>query len=368
MLTSSRSLFASRHMWEAEPATAFTSFLLDPAFLELGRKSSRFAGKNAEEGVLRPSSINIYQHMFRRFLRFLAEKNLTVHTVSHTDLMAFLDAGRGKQVRAGERNVYKPLTSTIRVRYLRLLERVFLFLGREPNPARHVCFEIFLAKQAGDKGAIGTDEPTVVLTPEEQARFVAALPMPKLSSSSTRGRPAVPWLVDRDRALMMMVLGAGLTVNEVVGLERDAIGKPEADGSLPITILPCYTAGASREHVALLRPYAVEEVNEWLKLRQTLSLPLETNLLFPTPRGTPLDKTGLYKIVKATFVRAGLAKPRMGGRTLRNTYAVSEVLASDSLELVNELLGHRILKSTELVAKVAKQHRLQTTHTGGSTK
>lgn len=357
MTKTSRSLFESREAWEVDPENAFLSFVVDPKFLEMGRRVPRLDAKNPADQQIRASSVKIYQQMFRRFLRFLKQQNKTVFTVSHTDIMDFLNAGRGQDVRPGEKDVYKPLTSTIRIRYLRLLERVFQYLKREPNPARHASLDAFQAKFAGDRKAVGVDEPTVVLSDSEQEQFMAALPAPKQDLDRKMGRPQVPWLIARDRAMLSMLLGAGLTVSEVLGVELDAIGEPEADGSLPITILPEYSAGTSREHVALLRPFAVAEISDWLRIRKDLQLPIPSKLLFPTPQGKRMDKTGLYKIVKATFERAGLEKPRMGGRTLRNTYAVREVLENDSLEVVNELLGHRIMKSTELVEKVARVHR-----------
>lgn len=164
--------------------------------------------------------------------------------------------------------------------------------------------------------------------------------------------------------MLSMLLGAGLTVTEVQGIEVEAIGSPHLDGSVPIVILPKYTDGTSRKHTTMLRAFAAGEVLAWLEESKQLDLPIPSELLFPMLQGKAMEKSGLYKIVKSTFARAGLDKPRMGGRTLRNTYAVREILESDSLETVNELLGHRVMKSTELIEKVAKHHSQQHNGTG----
>jgi integrase/recombinase XerD len=71
-------------------------------------------------------------------------------------------------------------------------------------------------------------------------------------------------------------------------------------------------------------------------------------LLFPaTLDGGTLDKATVYRQVKATFERAAINVERLGGRTLRNSFAVRELKEGASIELVGEFMGHRKRKSTE---------------------
>ncbi len=81
-----------------------------------------------------------------------AAHNVAFLAVTSDHLRLFLDQrqddDRGK----------KKLNSTIRVRYLRLLERVFAHLDMDPNPARHAAFDVY--KQA----AGGNDVAKVILS------------------------------------------------------------------------------------------------------------------------------------------------------------------------------------------------------------
>ncbi len=79
-------------------------------------------------------------------------------------------------------------------------------------------------------------------------------------------------------------------------------------------------------------------------------------LLFPASlHGGRLGKTTVYYLAKATFERAGIEVPRLGGRTLRNSFAVRELVTGESLELVGEFLGHRKRRSTERYAPAAAE-------------
>jgi integrase/recombinase XerD len=58
----------------------------------------------------------------------------------------------------------------------------------------------------------------------------------------------------------------------------------------------------------------------------------------------------VYRQVRATFERAGIDVARLGGRTLRNAFAVRELKQGGSFELVGEFMGHRKLRSTQAYA------------------
>jgi len=72
--------------------------------------------------------------------------------VAPGDLLAFLGSGRADARKAAD----KPLASTIKIRYVRLLERVFTHLNAFPSPARDASMNIFRARRT-DKKAAGSD-------------------------------------------------------------------------------------------------------------------------------------------------------------------------------------------------------------------
>lgn len=344
------SLFDNANVWRTDPLVAFESFVLSPEFQLLGRRHAT-STKTAAPVPMRATSARIYVLMFGKFIRWLSERNIILLDVTNTDILAFLEHGSNEADQAEGATPTKDLNSSIRVRYLRLFERVFQHLDVHPNPARHAAFDIY---KSGNKTLRGQDLDKVTLTQAEQDAFMLALPtapaVPAAPPASARGNqtaaPPRGWKRRRDRAMQAMMLGAGLKVSEVIGIVTESLGTADAQGSVAVTVSPATTAGTGRWHQTQLRAFAVAEVLAWRNERKALKIP--GALLFPaTLDGGTLDKATVYRQVKATFERAGVAVPRLGGRTLRNSFAVRELQQGASIELVGEFMGHRKRKSTE---------------------
>lgn len=341
------SLFDSMEVWKAEPLIAFQAFVISPEFQLLGRRKLT-AGIGAVPAAMRASSARIYILMFGKFLRWLGERNLQLLDVSNAHILAFLEHAPAATDPQDNRPPKKDLNSSIRIRYLRIFERVFQHLQVQPNPARHAAFDIY---RSGDKKLRGTDLDKVAMTAEEHASFMQALPpasapvLPRLGEL-VGARHQRGWKRRRDRAMQAMMLGCGLKVSEIIGITINSMGAVDATGCLAVTVSPASTAGTSRWHQTQLRAFAVNEVIAWKMEREALQIP--GTLLFPaTLQGGILNKATVYRQVKATFVRAGINVERLGGRTLRNSFAVRELDTGASIELVGEFMGHRKRKSTE---------------------
>ena len=340
------SLFDNAKIWEADPHVAFQAFVLSPEFQMLGRRTNGTVG-DKQPAPMRASSARIYILMFGKFLRWLQARDIRLLDVSNGDILAFLEHGSDAAATASHisapEHPKKDLNSSIRIRYLRIFERVFQHLGVHPNPARHAAFDIY---KSGNKTLRGQDLDKVAMTAVEQTAFMQALPEAPPMPEHHPIVAAPGWKRRRDRAMQAMMLGAGLKVSEVIGIVTDSVGVPDATGCVPITVSPASTAGTGRWHQTQLRAFAVHEVIAWRKER--MALPIPGRLLFPaTLHGGTLDKATVYRQVKATFARAGIDVQRLGGRTLRNSFAVRELKEGASIELVGEFMGHRKRKSTE---------------------
>ena len=206
------SLFDGRDVWLMEPRVAFASFLRDPQFLQL----SRLPMSEGTDRLLRDSSARQYLYLFGRFVSWLDARQLDLLRVTSSDICRFLN----ESCLSGER----VLNSSIRFRYLSILERVFIHLEVKPNPACVAAYEMVMSQDRGrDKGKS-------FLTQGEMVRFMRALPT-EADYSDVKA-----WRVMRDRALISLLLGAGLKVSEAVALKTDSIGEMELTGSVPVTL------------------------------------------------------------------------------------------------------------------------------------
>ena len=336
LLKMKNSLFDTNEFWATDPMTPFKAFIASPEFVELGRRIPAYRDPAKSVEPLRPATIQVYTLMFGKFHRWMRDHRKTLLTVTDDDILQFLNSRT-----ADEDSTSGQLKSTIRVKYVRLLERVFQHLEVAPNPAQSTAFQIY--KTAG---ASGKDLDMVVMDTSQQQAFMDALPV---ANDTPAG-----WKRRRDRAMQALMLGAGLTVAEAMHIRTRDIGALDAGGSLPVTVHPESSHSTTREHQTLLRPFAIAELMQWMEERRKLDIPGQ--LLFPASlaTGKPLDKATVYRQVKKTFARAGLEMPRQGGRTLRNTFAVRE-LEQESVELVGELLGLERRRSTEYYLDAARK-------------
>jgi len=337
------SLFDSKEYWENDPRKAFGAFVASEEFVKLGRRRRSSVADATDERPLRASSQRIYQAMFNHYANWLDDKGVKFSDVTNEHITAFLDQpadaveGEGQTVR---------LASKIRLVYVRILERIFAHLKIEPNPAAMVI----LNKNKNFK--LGKEEEKSFLSAGEIVSFMDNLPLVRAFDKDRDIDPT--WKKRRNRAMLAMLIGAGLKVSEVIAIEAASIGPVNSDGSMPLNLKSWESAGTSRSHRAMLRPFAVQEVLAWKKELDQLKIP--GKLMYPAnlvPKKrknnrpvNQLDHATVYRIVKEVFVAAGIDVARMGGRTLRNTFAIHE-LETQPAELVNEFLGHRQPRSTE---------------------
>lgn len=308
-------------MWRDSPAIAFQHFVRTDDFLKMGRRPLAVnTHTDADEAnqiyPIRDSSVKVYLSMFGKYLRWLSAQQLALMEVRSIHILTFLDERNPEAAGSG-----KQLNSKIRTKYLRLLEKVYRRLDVTPNPASNAS--ITTNQTPGGKGK---DLPPEQLHDDEVTLFMESLPAPE------------NWKRIRDRAMLAVLIGAGLKPSEAIGLRTENIGNLNGSGSIPVTVSAASVGGSSRWHQSQLRPIAVNEIVNWMELRETLAI--TGDLLFPANLdGDKLDKATLYRNAKNTFARAGLDVSRWGGRTLRNTFAVRELRQGTTPEAVGEFLG-----------------------------
>lgn len=306
--------------WKTDPLSAFVEFIQSADFAKTSLVKRR-------KERLSEQSMNVYRAMFSRFVTYINTINKTILDVTAEDIYIFLTAT--DETKSGKKLV---LESDIQNRYLRLLERIFTHLECRPRPTDNIN----LGRLKEHYQLRGRDKQTVALTDVEIRAFLSCLPAPMAKERS--GRLSANWKKKRDRALQCIVLGAGLTVTEVIYLKVDAIDSAlQLDGSLGIKIHDSEPENALvNTHITYMHSELVPELQAWLRERHKL-FPGGT-LIFPGTTGQPLDKATVYRQIRKTFESAGIELPRRGGRGLRNTFAIREIQSgTESQELLHKM-------------------------------
>ncbi|EQD41884.1 site-specific tyrosine recombinase XerD [mine drainage metagenome] len=224
-------------------------------------------------------------------------------------------------------------SATTRARILSSLRRYHRFLLR-----RHLAS----TDPTGDIGSpkIGRKLPKV-LTEDEVERLLGAA-----DESTPRGL--------RDRALLEVLYASGLRVSELVALRTESINPRQG--------IVRVTGKGRKERIVPLGEVALEWLERYLLLGrpQLLGSGHDRGILFPGRGGRPLTRQAFWLLIKRYARRASL-RFEPSPHVLRHAFATHLVNRGADLRVVQLLLGHSDLGTTQIYTHVARE-RLKALH------
>ncbi len=158
----------------------------------------------------------------------------------------------------------------------------------------------------------------------------------------------------RDRAMLEIAYGSGLRVSELVGLR---IGDLDMDRALLRV-----TGKGRRQRIVPTSQTAMERVETWLASPRAELLRAATHVrpdaraaLFISRRGAPLTRQGFWKLLKRHGRSVGLPDG-LHPHTLRHCFASHLLAGGADLRVVQTLLGHADIRTTEIYTHVEISH------------
>ncbi|MGD8486752.1 MAG: tyrosine recombinase [Chloroflexota bacterium] len=151
----------------------------------------------------------------------------------------------------------------------------------------------------------------------------------------------------RDRALLELLYAAGLRISEALRLDRGDI----AGGDYVRVI-----GKGDRERLVPVGDVALAAISAYLAERDRLTGPGDPagrarEPLFLSRRGRRLDRMAAWRIMRAAAGRAGLTE-RVTPHTLRHSFATHLLEGGADLRVVQELLGHASITTTQLYTHI----------------
>ncbi len=157
----------------------------------------------------------------------------------------------------------------------------------------------------------------------------------------------------RDRAMLEILYGCGLRVSELVGLRIDQVNLRQ--GVVRIT------GKGDKERLVPLGEEAVDWLLRYVKeARAELLRGKPSDALFPGNRAAAMTRQAFWYRIRHYAVRAGIRK-HLSPHTLRHAFATHLLNHGADLRVVQMLLGHADLSTTQIYTHVARQ-RLQSLH------
>ena len=152
----------------------------------------------------------------------------------------------------------------------------------------------------------------------------------------------------RDRAILETLYGAGLRISELVGLNVDHLDLEE--GSVRVV------GKGSKERLVPLGRHAGRALSAYLtRGRPSLASNASRGALFLNARGGRLTRQGCTKILKRCVARAGI-HTGVSPHTFRHSFATHLLEGGADVRVVQELLGHASVATTQVYTLVTKQH------------
>jgi integrase/recombinase XerD len=215
-------------------------------------------------------------------------------------------------------------------------------------------FHRFLQEEGGR-----SDDPTTELGPMPVAdllpKALSEAEAAQLLGSVVGTGPAYR----RDRALLEVLYGTGARVSEVTGLNLGDVTAAIEGDDLPLIRL--YGKG-NKERVVPLGSMARTALAEWLSgegrekfVPARWARRSDADAVFLNVRGGRLSRVGAFGVVKKYAGRVGLAD-KVSPHVLRHSCATHMLARGADIRVVQELLGHASLATTQRYTKVSPEH------------
>ena len=295
----------SRHATvTAEPAAE----IVDPII-------GRFLDAVWMERGLSPNTLAAYRADLIALSRWLAQRNLVLARTGRADVLAFIAA----RAAGGSR----PRSTA---RQLSSFRRFFRYLMREGVVREDPTAQIAMPR-------IGRSLPKSLTEAEVESLLLAP----------TVGDP----LGNRDRTMLEVLYATGLRVSELVSLRVDQVNLTQG-------VLRVLGKG-NRERLIPLGEEAVRWLTGFIgSPRAEILLERSTDYLFPTRRGDRMTRQAFWHIIKR-YARKASVDHDLSPHTLRHAFATHLLNHGADLRVVQMLLGHSDLSTTQIYTHVARE-------------
>lgn len=268
-----------------------------------------------EDGLAK-NTLESYRRDLAQLAVFLHGRELAM--AREEDLFGFLAARRGK--------------STSAARMLSTLKRFYQYCLRER--------------------AIAAD-PTLRLDPPKRTprfpRSLSEADVEALLGAPDAGTPRGL----RDRAMLEVLYASGLRVSELVTLRT-------FEANLDAGVVRILGKG-SKERLVPLGEEAVASVQKyWAEARPALLKKKSSDALFVTERGTGMTRQAFWHLIRR-YGRQAIPGKTLSPHVLRHAFATHLINHGADLRVVQMLLGHADISTTQIYTHVARE-RLKALH------
>jgi integrase/recombinase XerD len=204
-----------------------------------------------------------------------------------------------------------------------------------------------LHRFAVEEGVATGDPSTDVRPPKAARRLPKAITIEQVEALLAGTAGDEPLRL-RDRALLELLYATGARVSEAVDLDVD-----DATMALELGLLRV-TGKGNKQRIVPLGSYARDALDAYLvRGRPALAEGRRgTPALFLGVRGARLSRQHVWLVIRETAERAGVSAEHLSPHTLRHSFATHLLQGGADVRVVQELLGHASVATTQIYTKV----------------
>jgi integrase/recombinase XerD len=196
------------------------------------------------------------------------------------------------------------------------------------------------------EGLIGKDPTAQIAMPKIGRALPQSLTEEEVDALLAAPNVSEP-LGHRDRAMLEVLYATGVRVSELINLKMSQINLNQ--GVLRII------GKGDRERLIPLG----DEAQDWLRefidgARVEILLERQTDYLFPTRRGDRMTRQAFWHIIRRYAKKAGIKK-KLSPHTVRHAFATHLLNNGADLRVVQLLLGHSDVSTTQIYTHVARE-------------
>ncbi|RFA37190.1 site-specific tyrosine recombinase XerD [Virgibacillus dokdonensis] len=282
--------------------------------------------------MLHDSAKDFFQYL--RIERGLSDNTLTSYQRDIKHYIQYLKTIVG-------RNDWEEVTRTDMTKFLYSLKdnnKSSATISRHISSLR--AFHQFLVRER----IVTHDASLHIETPKKERKLPDVLSVKEMDA--LLNIPGTSPLQVRNKAMFELLYATGLRVTEMITLRV-------SDLHLTMGFVQCVGKG-SKERIVPLGNTAIHAVENYLQQgRKKLLKRQLTDTLFVNQHGKPLSRQGFWKILKKRALEAGINKT-ITPHTLRHSFATHLLENGADLRLVQEMLGHVDISTTQIYTHVTK--------------
>ncbi len=158
----------------------------------------------------------------------------------------------------------------------------------------------------------------------------------------------------RDAALLELLYGTGARISEVTSLDVDDLTRVLADSDLGLRLM----GKGSKERVVPVGSYARQAIDAWLvrgRPAMVAAAGHTTPALLVNSRGARLSRQSAWAIIRSRAEGAGITS-EVSPHSLRHSFATHLLDGGADVRVVQELLGHASVTTTQIYTEVTVEH------------